>query len=31
MLLHIATNCGGALTAWAVARIARPDAPVSRS
>lgn len=30
MLLHLATNCGGALTAWAVARWARPDAPVSR-
>ena len=27
MLLHIATNCGGALTAWAVARLAQPDAP----
>jgi membrane protease YdiL (CAAX protease family) len=31
MLLHIATNCGGALTAWAVARTARPDAPASRA
>src|SRR5215467_14898839 len=31
MLLHIATNCGGALTAWAVARIVPPDAPVSRA
>ena len=31
MLLHVATNCGGALTAWAVARIAPPDAPVSRA
>ena len=30
ILLHIATNCGGALTAWAVARIAPPDAPASR-
>jgi len=28
MLLHLATNCGGALTAWAVAR---PPAPVSRA
>jgi uncharacterized protein len=31
MLLHLATNCGGALTAWAVARIEPPDAPVSRA
>ena len=30
VLLHLATNCGGALTAWAVARIAAPDVPVSR-
>jgi len=29
VLLHIATNCGGALTAWAVARIVQADAPVS--
>ena len=29
ILLHLATNCGGALTAWAVARIEPPDAPVS--
>ena len=29
VLLHLATNCGGALAAWAVARIARPPAPVS--
>lgn len=31
ILLHLATNCGGALTAWAIARIAPPDAPVSRA
>jgi uncharacterized protein len=31
ILLHLATNCGGALTAWAVARIEPPDAPVSRA
>ena len=31
MLLHIATNCGGALTAWAVARIAPPDTPAGRA
>jgi membrane protease YdiL (CAAX protease family) len=29
ILLHLATNCGGALTAWAVARLARPDAQVN--
>jgi membrane protease YdiL (CAAX protease family) len=29
VLLHLATNCGGALTAWAVARLEPPDAPVS--
>ena len=29
VLLHIATNCGGALTAWAVARIVPADAPVN--
>ena len=28
VLLHLATNCGGALTAWAIARLAPPDAPV---
>jgi membrane protease YdiL (CAAX protease family) len=26
ILLHLATNCGGALTAWAVARMEPPDA-----
>jgi len=31
MLLHLATNCGGALAAWAVARTRPPDAPVSRA
>lgn len=31
ILLHLATNCGGALTAWAVARMEPPDAPVSRA
>src|SRR5262245_7830688 len=31
MLLHLATNCGGARAAWAVARTRPPDAPVSRA
>jgi membrane protease YdiL (CAAX protease family) len=31
MLLHLATNCGGALTAWAIARLEPRDAPVSRA
>jgi hypothetical protein len=26
MLLHLATNCGGALTAWAIARREPQDA-----
>jgi hypothetical protein len=25
MLLHLATNCGGALTAWAIARLEPED------
>jgi membrane protease YdiL (CAAX protease family) len=29
MLLHLATNCGGALAAWAIARLEPRDAPVS--
>jgi membrane protease YdiL (CAAX protease family) len=31
ILLHLATNCGGALTAWAVARMEPPGAPASRA
>jgi CAAX protease family protein len=31
MLLHVATNCGGALAAWAVARLEPRDAPGSRA
>jgi membrane protease YdiL (CAAX protease family) len=31
ILLHLATNCGGALTAWAIARLEPRDAPVSRA
>jgi uncharacterized protein len=31
MLLHLATNCGGALTAWAVARMEPAGCPVSRA
>jgi len=31
ILLHLATNCGGALTAWAVARREPRDAPGSRA
>ena len=31
VLLHLATNCGGALAAWAVARLAPADDPVSRA
>jgi membrane protease YdiL (CAAX protease family) len=27
ILLHLATNCGGALTAWAVARIGATECP----
>jgi uncharacterized protein len=30
-LLHVATNCGGALAAWAVARLEPRDAPGSRA
>jgi uncharacterized protein len=30
-LLHLATNCGGALAAWAVARLEPRDAPGSRA
>src|SRR5215831_381471 len=31
IMLHLATNCGGALTAWAVARREPRDAPGSRA
>jgi membrane protease YdiL (CAAX protease family) len=31
ILLHLATNCGGALTAWVIARLEPRDAPVSRA
>jgi membrane protease YdiL (CAAX protease family) len=31
ILLHLATNCGGALTAWAAARMEPPGPPASRA